>query len=987
MSDDEATIIPLRAWVAAAGLAAVMVIGSTLSYLQSQQAEEHARRVGSSYLVLRLLDGIVPTLVEAEEIQRNYMATSDRALLEARDATRNRVRAAVDRLDAETRSDPQLQAEMAALRRTVDARIAASTRTLEVFREGGNEALVRRFAQGDTRRVVSELTEQLRRMREIEDERLAERSVVAQRSATIASWAPVATGTAALLILALGLRMVRQTSRDRAAAVAASAAAMRELSFVADAAPVFLAHLDANERFLFTNETFARRFERKPGELVGRQAEELLGPEAYAALAPHIRRALAGETVEVAVTVPVRSIGPRDMMCLCVPERADDGTVIGFVGAVTDVTRIRTIERKLEETHATLALALKAARAGGWSWDIASGRVEWTEEQHVLHARAPDSAPADFASWLTLIHPDDRVPFATFIREKLAGDEREFHHELRVLAPEGVRWLAAFGRIERDANGVAVRASGLTIDVTSQRAAADALQASEKRFAVLAEFVPVIVWSMRPEGTNEWVNRAWYDYTGVPRDSTFEAVWPSVVHPDDVAPLRGAWAAVKDAPAVIELSYRLRRADGAYRWFLGRMAPQFDANGRVTQWFGTAADIQDSKETERLLREQQRMLRDADRRKDEFIATLAHELRNPLSPIRSAATVLRQPQADPQARDRAAAIIQRQVGTMALLLDDLLEVSRITRGTLRLHRQRVKLGGVVESAVEIARPLMEARGHRLAVQRPDPDVELDVDPLRISQVIANLLTNAAKYTDPGGAVWLVVEVEGDTLRFAVRDTGIGLAPESKREIFRMFSQVRSSLDRSEGGLGIGLALVKGLVELHGGQIEAHSEGVGRGSEFRVTLPQVVLRAVESHDDAEDSRASRPAPRRVLVADDSRDGAETLAMLLRLEGHDVRVAHDGLEALNVLREYHPDVALLDIGMPSMNGYEIVGAIRGEPWRRRATLVAITGWGQDEDKRRAKAAGFDVHLTKPVEPEMLAQVFRRPRDPEPLAQRAN
>jgi PAS domain S-box-containing protein len=630
---------------------------------------------------------------------------------------------------------------------------------------------------------------------------------------------------------------------------------MRELSFVADAAPVYLAHLDATERILFANATFSNRFGRTPGEFVGRHAMDIVGAAAYAVLSPHIRRALAGETVEVVLNAPLLGLGPRDLMCLCVPERATDGTVIGFVAAVTDITRARTIERQLHD--------------------------------------------------------------------------------------------------------------------------------SERRFAVLAEFVPVIVWSMRPDGSNEWVNRAWYDYTGLPSDRAVDDMWATLLHPDDVQRAKDAWARASASPAPMEMQYRLRRADGTYRWFVGRIAPQFDADGNVTQWFGTAADIQDAKETERLLREQQRLLRDADRRKDEFIATLAHELRNPLAPIRSAAAVLRLPEADAPARDRAAAVIQRQVATMALLLDDLLDVSRITRGTLKLHRQRVALADVVDSAVEIARPPMEQRGHRLTIERPDPDVELDVDPLRLSQVIANLLTNAAKYTDPGGAVRVVATVEGDVLRVAVHDTGIGLAPESQREIFRMFSQVRSSLDRSEGGLGIGLALVKGLVELHGGTIEAHSEGLGRGSEFRVTVPRVVTRELPRGVPAETRRAGASTPRRVLVADDSRDGAETLAMLLRLDGHEVRVTHDGLEALKLLREYKPDVALLDIGMPSMNGYEIVGAVRGEPWRRRATLVAITGWGQDEDKRRAKAAGFDVHLTKPVEPELLEQVFRRTRETDSLA----
>jgi PAS domain S-box-containing protein len=981
----EGPLIPLRGWAAAAGLASVVVVGSALSFMQSQQAERRAESVATTFVNLSHIDAVVPLVIAAEDAERALITTGDPAYRAAADGARGRLQSNVDAIAA--RVAPSQRADVEALRAKIAARQAAVDLTVKAWTTEGPEAALRLMRQGHGRGAMAALNEQLDRLRAAEQGRLVERTAVAQRAATIAAWAPVATAVAALLMLALCLRTLRQAARDRAAALATSDAAMRELSFVADAAPVYLAHLDAHERILFTNATFSQRFGRTPEEFVGRHAADILGPEAYAAMAPHIRRALAGEIVEVVLTAPLLGHGSRDLMCLCVPDRAADGSVVGFVAAVTDITRARTIERKLAEAHATLALALRAARAGGWSWDIASGRIEWSSEQHLLQGIAPERVPRDYAAWLALVHPDDRAGFEAEIAAKLAGTDAEFHYELRVLDTGHERWIASFGRIERDENGAAVRASGLTLDVTAQRQALAALTASERRFTVLAEFVPVIVWSMRPDGTSEWVNRAWHDYTGLGHEQGLDDMWARLLHPDDVQRAKDAWAQAAAGPAPMEMQYRLRRADGAYRWFVGRIAPQFDAHGRVTQWFGTAADIQDAKETERLLREQQRLLRDADRRKDEFIATLAHELRNPLAPIRSAATVLRQPEADATSRDRAASVIQRQVGTMALLLDDLLDVSRITRGTLKLHRLRVPLAEVIDSAVEIARPPMEARGHRLSIERPAPDVELDVDALRLSQVIANLLTNAAKYTDPGGAVRLGAVVDGDELRVAVRDTGIGLAPESQREIFRMFSQVRSSLDRSEGGLGIGLALVKGLVELHGGTIEAHSEGLGRGSEFRVTLPRVVTRELP-RDALPDVRRERSSvPRRVLVADDSRDGAETLAMLLRLEGHEVRVAHDGLEALQLLREYKPDVALLDIGMPSMNGYEIVGAVRGEPWRRRATLVAITGWGQDEDKRRAKAAGFDVHLTKPVEPELLEEVLLRPRDAEAPAQRVN
>jgi CheY-like chemotaxis protein/two-component sensor histidine kinase len=316
-----------------------------------------------------------------------------------------------------------------------------------------------------------------------------------------------------------------------------------------------------------------------------------------------------------------------------------------------------------------------------------------------------------------------------------------------------------------------------------------------------------------------------------------------------------------------------------------------------------------------------------------------------------------------------------------LLLDDLLDVSRITRGTLTIHRRDVSLASVVDAAVEIARPTLDARRHRFELQLPPSPPDLHVDPLRISQVIANLLTNAAKYTDPGGRVTLVVERRGaGDLQIVVSDDGIGLSPQSLREIFRMFSQVHASLDRAEGGLGIGLALVKGLVELHGGSVEAFSEGEGRGSEFRVLLPDVVLPSAGASTEEPEAAGVDPAraPRRIVIADDSRDGAESLAMLLALAGHEVRVANDGASALQLLREYRPDVALLDIGMPGMNGYEIARALASEPWRDSLLLITITGWGQEEDRRRALDAGFDVHLTKPISPDYVRAVVGTPRE---------
>jgi signal transduction histidine kinase len=363
-------------------------------------------------------------------------------------------------------------------------------------------------------------------------------------------------------------------------------------------------------------------------------------------------------------------------------------------------------------------------------------------------------------------------------------------------------------------------------------------------------------------------------------------------------------------------------------------------------------------------------LRETDRRKDEFLATLAHELRNPLAPIRQAAMISSSPAASEAQKTWAHDVITRQVHNMALLLEDLLDISRITRGTLELRKDRTTLARVVESAVETARPALDAKRQHLEVRLPSEPLDLVADPLRLSQVLSNLLTNAAKYTDPEGHVTVDAQLRGDEVIIRVRDNGIGISAEALPNIFMMFSQVASA--RSGGGLGIGLALSRGLVEMHGGTLSADSQGLGHGSEFTVRLPLDRI-AAATHEEPDSSFAATTRQRRVLIADDNLDAGESLAMLLRLDGHEVEVAHNGPEALALFDRMKPEIAILDIGMPGLTGYEVAQRIRAQKLSRPVTLIAVTGWGQDADKARAAASGFDHHFTKPIEPESLSALI--------------
>jgi signal transduction histidine kinase len=382
---------------------------------------------------------------------------------------------------------------------------------------------------------------------------------------------------------------------------------------------------------------------------------------------------------------------------------------------------------------------------------------------------------------------------------------------------------------------------------------------------------------------------------------------------------------------------------------------------------------QQLKATQEALRASEQQLRGADRRKDEFLATLAHELRNPLAPIRNAAQILQAKGPPDPELDWARGVIDRQAELMGRLLDDLLDVSRISLGKVELRTEPVELAAVCETALETSRPVIEAGRHELTVSLPSEPVLLEADPLRLAQVLSNLLNNAAKYTEDGGRIRISAERRGGEVVVSVEDNGIGIAPEALPSVFEIFSQAKPTSMRSRAGLGIGLSLVKGLVELHGGSVEARSEGPGRGSTFVVRLP--IASGTLARASARPSQAEpRPARKcRILIVDDNHDGADSLAMLLELMGNDVHTAYDGEQALNVAEATRSEVVLLDLGMPKLSGYDVCRKIREQPWGRSVVLVALTGWGQEADRQRSQEAGFDRHLVKPVDPADLMRVL--------------
>jgi PAS domain S-box-containing protein len=502
-------------------------------------------------------------------------------------------------------------------------------------------------------------------------------------------------------------------------------------------------------------------------------------------------------------------------------------------------------------------------------------------------------------------------------------------------------------------------------DVTEQRRAAEADRKNREVLRLVHQIGKIGHWEWNSAtDENKWSPEIEALY-GLPPGG-FEGGyqgWAKLLHPDDLA------KAEEDVRRALETGqyfteFRVVWPDGSVHWLETRALVFKDAHGKPERIMGANMDITERKQQEEALRE-------ADRRKDEFLATLAHELRNPLAPIRNGLQVLRLT-GEPAARERAREMMERQFGQLVRLVDDLLDVSRVSRNRLELRKARISLASVVENAVETARPLIEAKGHSLTVTLPPEPVFLDADLTRLAQVFWNLLNNSAKYTDPGGRIDLTARRDGGGVEVVVRDTGIGIPAEALPDLFTLFSQVDPGLERSQGGLGIGLALVKGLVEMHGGTVAARSAGPGRGSEFVVRLP-AQPGVGESRPPPAVEAATAPPRRRVLVVDDNRDGATSLAMMLSLLGHDTRTAHDGLEAVELAEAFRPDVILLDIGLPKLNGYDACRRIREKPWGKSPVIVAVTGWGQEEDRRRSRAAGFDHHLVKPVELDVLEKLL--------------
>jgi PAS domain S-box-containing protein len=658
---------------------------------------------------------------------------------------------------------------------------------------------------------------------------------------------------------------------------------------------------------------------------------------------------------------------------IMMPLKDEVGVVKGYLKILRDRTEQKLARDALRLSEERFRIAVDAARLGLWHRELPRNTLVW-DDQCKQHFGLPRDAEVTVEKFYELVHPEDREQIREAV-ERAIAEHTPFDTEYRVVAPDGrVRWIQAIGRGFYDDSGAPYRFDGVTIDITDRKSAEEALRESEKRFRSMADTAPVLIWMANTDGSPIYFNTPWLALTGRSMGQELGDGWGEGVHPEDRERFLGTYRAAFEARRSYDIEYRLRRHDGEYRWIFAKAGPLFTPGGEFTGFIGSGIDITDRKLAEHAMK-------DADRRKDEFLAMLAHELRNPLAAINNAVQLSLRPGRD-EDLEWSKEVIDRQAKHLARLIDDLLDVSRITRGKIQLRKEPLDLAPIIVRAVEAVSPLMESKKHKLTLSITPGQMRLLADPTRMEQVLVNVLTNAAKYTEEGGHITLTAHHNGKVI-LRVKDTGIGIRREMLPRIFDLFAQADGTIDRSQGGLGIGLTLVKRLVEMHGGTVTATSDGPGTGSEFTIQLPTVGGIAEPKLKPKPRTRQHTPTGLRVLVVDDNLDTATGLTKLLDATGYRVRMVHDGLSALEAARAERPDVILMDIGLPGMDGYLVAQELRKDEAFKDVVVIAISGYGQDQDRRRSREAGFNHHFVKPVDYDGLLSLLVRQKSVFPFS----
>ncbi|MDZ4686859.1 MAG: PAS domain S-box protein [Planctomycetaceae bacterium] len=970
---------PTDRWlILGAGIALILMLANVaVTFQNTRRLREDAQRVTHTHEVLTALENLLSLAKDAETGQRGYIITGDLKYQAPYHALLAELDAQFAEIAQLTADNPVQQARIPELRSRLAARMQEMTKNLNLRRDEGFDA-ARDSIMTDrglnlmtaVRSLVGEMTQH---ERELLVARNAKSDSTYRESLTTGLMSGLMALVAAAAVLVLFLRQLKIRNAN-ALTIAEQRERLRTtLASIGDA--VITTDMDGRVVNLnpvaetltdWTNDEARGQPLETVFRIVNEETRQTVENPAARALRDGVIVGLANHTVLIAKNGHERAIDDS-----AAPIRCQDGEIVGCVLVFRDITERRQTENRLRRSEAHKTLMFETTLDCIISINHEGTITEFNAAaERTFGLRRTDAIGRELAS--LIIPPAYREPHRQGLARYLATGEGPVLNrrlELSALRADGSEFPIELTVTRIPLDGPPVFTAYLR-DITERKA----VEGVQARLAAIVATSEDAIISKSPDGIIQSWNAAAERLFGYTAAEAIGRPITLVIPPDRINEEDRILAKLRARELVDHFQTIRQRKDGQLVAVSITVSPIVDAEGQLIGASKIVRDITREKAAEQQIQGLMAELQDADRRKDEFLATLAHELRNPLAPIRNTLEILKRQNLDGDTLTEARATMDRQLGQMVRLVDDLLDVSRITRDKLELRRERVELASIVHHAVETSRPLAEAAGHQLTVTLPPDPLYLDADPIRLAQVFGNLLSNACKYTEPGGRIDLAAERVDDSVVVRVKDTGIGIPVDKLDAVFELFAQVATALERSQGGLGIGLTLAKRLVELHGGHVEVSSDGPGTGSEFRVRLPLLIQPPAPLPPSTPSAEQTPIMSRRILVVDDNKDAAFTLSMLLKITGNETILAHDGLEAVAAAERFRPDLVLLDIGLPKLNGYEVARRIRAEPWGQSMVLVASTGWGQDEDRRKSQEAGFNHHLVKPIRHDDLEKLLK-------------
>lgn len=964
--------------IGASAVVTLLIANIALTLHNTRKLHEEADWVQHTDQVIHSLEKVNTFVKEGESGVRGYVITGQRAYLEAHQAAITGINKQANAVARLTADNPRQQARIPALRQRIAAKIDVMNRTISARREKGMDAAAQIVLSEQPKKTTDALRALVAEMTQKEQDLLVERKQQHDRTYRTALLTGGLSGIASLAAISAFIVLLRQylTVRDQyTATISEQTQRLRTtLASIGDAVITTdikgcITSLNAVAESLtgYQNSEAIGQPLSSVFKIVNETTRQPVENPAVRALSEGAIVGLANHTVLIAKNGTERPIDDS-----AAPIRQIEGEVLGCVLVFRDVTQRRQAEEQLQHSEDRFRSLVDATTSIVWTTNEAGEFVTPQPSWSQYTGQTWDELKG--FGWANALHPEDQERIR--LRWEEASRQRSFYQSDGRLwhAPsQSYRYFEVKGVPIYNTDGSLREWVGMCVDVEDRKH----LEADQRKLLWLADNTTDFISMCDLEGVPFYANLSALRKVGL--DSMEEVDQMNIItdlfFPEDQDRIANKFfpSVLEKGNGQIEVRFRHQRTGEAI-WMLYSVTTLRNTEGRPTGFATISQDITERRQMENNLRQLAADLSEADRRKDEFLATLAHELRNPLAPIRNGLQVIKIADPNSETVKQVQVMMERQLTHMVRLVDDLLDMSRISRGKIELRLESVELSSVIEQAIETSRPLIDAAQHELTVTQPPQPIYLNADSVRIAQVLSNLLTNASKYSEPDGQIWVTVESQGSEVLVSVKDTGIGISPEMLPHIFDLFKQVEGALVRSQEGLGIGLTLVKQLVEMHDGSVTAFSQGLGQGSEFVVRLP--ILSAIPQtslFQNIDNELTSVETPRRILIVDDSEDAAWSLELLFQSYGDETYKAFDGMAALAAAASFRPDIILLDIGLPKLNGYEVARRIREQPWGKDVVLIALTGWGQDEDRRKSSEAGFDGHLVKPIDYEALTQLL--------------